>query len=290
MKQRIKSLLILVLIIICTQSLHGQVWKHPYRAMGINYSNDLDSSYKYPRKVIAIDSSLYGIRKTYREYDSNGNMTVEAYENSDTTFYTYNSEGYWTQKIMGNDTLHQVMSKNADGNIINITLIKKETSHITSYRYDESGNIIEVFYDSTLYDQCKYDSLGRILKVKNFRSGYMSNVIEYRYSGDTIYYSECPYNKDGVRYNWPCDEVKGVYNESGQISKVISIIHDSNGPVEDVLIYEYNSQGLITEITDTLSNGSFGKSLYFYDDNKLKRIENYSDGQLMGIVRFKIIK
>jgi hypothetical protein len=263
--------------------LFSQVWKHPYKAMGLVYSTTSANlkSKDLTRKEIEVDSSSNGVYKTYREYNSKGKIVVEVYENEDTVRYDYVMDDYWSQKIIRNDTIRQIVNRKPDGKIDNIRLLKKNKTYTTSYRYDQNGNIVEVYSDSILYDQCEYDSLNRIVQVKNFRSGYLSNIIQYRYEKDTIYYTECPYNEKGERYSWPCEEIKGVYNDAEQISTVISILHETKGPVTDILTFKYDKKGRIVEITDSLSNGNYGRSIWFYKGSNLQRFEHFSNGQLV---------
>lgn len=292
MKHTVNIILITLLTFISFQTLFAQVWKYPYQAMGLIYlKNSVNHKSKdFNRKEIEVDSSSNGVYKTYREYNSKGKIVIEVYENEDTVRYDYVTDDYWSKKIIKNDTIEQIVNRKLDGKIDNIQLLKKNKTYITSYRYDQNGNIVEVYSDSILYDQCEYDSLNRIVRVKNFRSGYLSNIIQYRYEKDTIYYTECPYNENGERYNWPCEEVKGVYNNSGQISTVISLLHETNGPVTDILTFKYDRKGRIIEIADSLSNGNYGRSIWFYKGPDLQRVEHFSNGQLVRLYTYMKIK
>lgn len=292
MKCRVKIIVLTLITLISSSSVIAQVWKHPFHAMGIlypkidanHYSKDLS------RKEMEVDSSSNGVFKTYRELNSKGKIIIEAYEDEDTVRFDYQNDDYWSLKIIKNDTIRQIVNRKQDGKIDNIQLVKKNKNYITSYSYDQNGNIVEVYSDSILYDQCEYDSLNRIIRVKNFRSGYLSNIIQYRYEKDTIYYKECPYNENGERYNWPCEEVKGVYNNSEQISTVISVLHETNGPVTDILIFKYDKKGRIVEITDSLSNGNYGRSIWFYKGSELQRVKHFSNGQLVRLYTYMKIE
>lgn len=284
--------LVIALIFIIT-NLTAQVWKHPYQAGGIVYPSNYKQPYNFPVKLLVIDSSSNGVWTRYKEYDANGNIIADAFQNSDTTFKTYNPEGYCTQIIRGAHTSNSVIHKNNKGQVDYILTTSKQRKSLKEYIYDSSGNIIEFYIDSAIIDRCKYDSLNRIIEVKNYRhsNGNLSNILSYSYFKDTIYYTDCSYNTKGERYNLPCDEVKGVYNEQNNLSIVLSVLHDSSGPVFDTLKSKFNEHGFVTENINALSNGSYEKSLYFYNyNNILTRIERHNREGLTRVIKFEILK
>jgi hypothetical protein len=270
----------------------AQVWKHPYQAMGLEsfHSKQKDVSKKYAFKELEIDSSSNGVYKTFREYNSQGQLILVIYEDTDTVRFFYESSDYWSHKLIRGDTIYQRIQRNDKGLIEKLEIINKNRTTEISYSYDQAGNITEVYSGKELYDRCTYDSLNRILQVENYRSGYRSNVLNYRYEFDTVYYSECSYNEKGERYNWPCDEVKGVYTATNKISKVISTLWSPNGPVYDELTFTYDSKDRISEMSDLMSNGNGGYSRWIYENDRLVRSEHYSNGQLVQVHDYKKIE
>lgn len=285
----VRSTIFFIFVFIYSNASFTQVWKHPYQAMGLEafITKPKDASKNYARKELAIDSSSNGVYQTYQEYNSKGQLILEIYEETDTVRFFYDSDNYWTYKLIRGDTIYQRIQRNNLGLIEKLELINKNRTTEISYSYDQRGNITEVHLGKELYDRCTYDSLNRILQVENFRSGYRSNVINYRYESDTVYYSECSYNEKGERYNWPCDEVKGVYTSSNQIAKVISTLWSPSGPVYDKLTFTYDSQGRISEMSDLLSNGNGGFSRWIYNADQLVRSEHFSNGQLVQVYEYK---
>lgn len=286
MKIKKYSLFLCINLAVFVQS-YAQVWKHPYQAMGLESfsSKQKDASKNYVRKELEIDSSANGIYQTLREYNSKGQLILEIYENKDSVSFFYDSNDYWTHKLIRGDTIYQRFQRNDKGLIEKLEIINKSRTTEISYSYDHAGNITEVYSGKELYDRCTYDSLNHILQVENFRSGYLSNVLNYRYESDTVYYSECSYNEKGERYPWPCDEVKGVYTATNQISKVLSTLWSPNGPVYDELTFTYDSKDRISEMSDLLSNGNGGYSRWTYENDRLVRSEHYSNGQLVQVYK-----
>jgi len=270
----------------------AQVWKHPYQAMGLEsfHSKQKDISKNYALKELEIDSSSNGVYKTFREYNSQGQLILEIYEETDTVRFFYESSDYWTYKLIRGDTIYQRIQRNQKGLIEKLEIINKNRTTEISYSYDQHGNITEVYSGKELYDRCSYDSLNRIRQVENYRSGYRSNVLNFSYEFDTVYYSECAYNEKGERYNWPCDEVKGVYTATNQISKVISKLYSPGGVVYDELTFTYDSKDRISEMSDLLSNGNGGYSRWIYVNDRVKRSEHYSNGKLVQVYDYKRIE
>ena len=290
--RKIITFLLIVLIIGCSAIASAQVWKHPYQAMGLESfsSKQKDASKNYARKELEIDSSANGIYQTLREYNSKGQLILEIYENTDTVRFFYDSDDNWTYKLIRGDTIYQRLQQNDKGLIEKLELINKNRTTEISYSYDQQGNITEVHSGKELYDRCIYDSLNRILQVENYRSGYRSNVLNYSYELDTVYYSECSYNEKGERYPWPCDELKGVYTATNQISKVLSTLWSPSGPVYDELTFTYDSKDRISEISQLLSNGNRGYSRWIYENDRLVRSEHFSNGQLVQVYDYKQIE
>lgn len=288
MLKLIRNSIIFVFTLVFSDATFAQVWKHPYQAMGLESfsTKQKDASKNYARKELEIDSSANGIYQTFYEYNSKGQLILEIYENTDTVRFFYDSDDNWTHKLIRGDTIYQRIQRNDKGLIEKLEILNTNRTTEISYSYDQHGNITEVYSGKELYDRCTYDSFNRILQVENYRSGYRSNVINYTYESDTIYYSECSYNEKGERYNWPCDEVKGVYTSTNKVSKVISTLWSPNGPVYDELIFTYDSKDRISEMSDLLSNGNGGYSRWIYENDRLLRSEHFSNGQLVQVYKY----
>lgn len=283
MTKKIKILSFIILILVSSSCFYSQVWRYPYHAMGLNYPTKKETLSKdLSRKVIEIDSSGEGVFKTFKEYDPKGRIIKEVFEDSDTLFYVYNSDDYWSLKITKKDTTEQIVKKHSDGKVEKIILKTAVNLFETNYFYDESGNIIKVLFNNELSDQCKYDSLNRIIQVESFKRGHLSLVIEYSYCGDTIKYTECSYDDKGQRYNWPCDEIKGVYSESNQFpSYIYTKLNQPSGFTIDILQCKFDEKGRVIEMSNSLSNGNEGKNYWHYIDNQLIKSEHFSNGELV---------
>lgn len=279
-----KILTYIILFQLCSSFTYSQVWRYPYHAMGLNYPTykKETSTKDLSKKVIEIDSSAEGVFKTFKEYDSKGRIIKEVFEDSDTLFYVYNSDDYWSLKFSGNDTTKQIVKKRSDGKVEKIILKTSEKILETDYLYDESGNIVKILYNNELYEQCKYDSLNRIILVESFNRGHLSLVIEYSYFSDTIKYTECSYDDKGQRYDWPCDEINGVYSKSDQFpSYIYTKLNQPSGFTIDILQCKFDEKGRVIEMSNSLSNGNEGKNYWHYINNQLIKSEHFSNGELV---------
>lgn len=284
MTKKIKILLSFIFIQSCFSFLHAQVWRYPYHAMGLNYptTKKETSTKDLSKKVIEIDSSAEGVYKTFKEYDTKGRVIKEVFEDSDTLFYVYNSDDYWYLKISKKDTIEKIVKKRSDGKVEKIILKTPEKIFETDYLYDEFGNLVKVLFNNELYEQCKYDSLNRIILVESFSRGHISLVVEYNYCSDTIKYTECSYDDKGQRYNWPCDEIKGVYSEFDQFpSYIYAKLNQPSGFTIDILKCKFDEKGRVIEMSNSLSNGNEGKNYWYYRDNQFVKSEHFSNGELI---------
>ena len=127
MKIKKYSLFLCINLAVFVQSF-AQVWKHPYQAMGLESfsSKQKDASKNYARKELEIDSSANGIYQTFYEYNSKGQLILEIYENMDSVRFFYDSNDYWTHKLIRGDTIYQRIQRNDKGLIEKLEIINNQ--------------------------------------------------------------------------------------------------------------------------------------------------------------------
>ena len=285
--------IILLLIFIALQSnLYSQIWKYPYDIMGIKITHN--TNYKLPLKYIVADSSSEQINSTYYEYDRLGNKTMEVFNKSDTIFYVYDNFNDEILRINGkNDSVFTFIKRRADDKIIEEKMIRNGKINTTTYEYDNHNNITKILTNSILYDQLFYDENNRLIKVENYYhvNNKLSEIITYKYNGDTISYEQCPFDLNGVRYNWPCEKTTGVLNKKGDILSLTAIFYNgTNEPSISIISYDYDEFGKLLKMKIN-EYGKTQETTCFYDSDGYKlRIEICNGQELIYMVKFKIIE
>ena len=295
---KIKVLLFISFIFL---SLKGetQIWKYPPKILGLSINTNYVNN-KVPAKVILVDSTNdYGIRKTYREYDDEDRLIKEKFMwlKKDTTFYFYDEKNREIMKIWdAGDTVYNIYKMSRDDRVAKKMVINNNDTLNIDYQYNSEGEITKVFCDSTLCQMIKYKE-GRIKSVHSYEhdNNGISDITTYSYNGDTISYTECPYDTEGNRYDWPCERTIGIVDGNKKIQEIKSIYYNTtqDGYEEAFTItkYTYDSNGRITSVKDESSTGSWSEILIFYNNDGFKtKVKWINNGELFREQNFIILK
>jgi hypothetical protein len=282
------KLILFIPLLLLSLTSECQIWQYPYKIIGQPYNNEV--MHKIPSKVIIVDSSINGVKRTYKEYDSRGNLKKEKFMwlERDTTFYFYNDKNQETMRVRAKgDTVHNIYKTASDGRITKKLVVNNNDTLIIDYDYNTDENTLKVFCDSILCELIKYKE-GKIHSVQSYShdNDGLSSVITYSYEGDTISYTECPYDTDGNRYDWPCEKTVGILDENKKVQKIKSVYYDTaqGEYVEAFSITEffYDSKGRFVSMKDKLSTGSSSEIIQLYDEAGYKvKVELKNNGELV---------
>jgi hypothetical protein len=260
-------------------SFQAQIWDYPHKIMGIEDETPRKKIEAYG--VTVADSSGDGTQSYYEEFDQFGRKIKESYGEGDTTFTVYDEFNY-KKFIVYNvtDTVFYKVNRDEQHQVSSLQITRKGKTTTTNYTRDNRGDVVEIHVDTNLYERIAYDDDHRIVKVEMYHHSHhgLSDIMHYRYEGDSIFYDRCPYDIKGNRYNWPCEETSGLVNEAGQVVGLKLSFHNANYgeyiPASSTMNLVYDKKGKILKISTRESSGLGSDTIYTRDKKgRLLKIE-----------------
>jgi hypothetical protein len=289
-----KIIFIFLLFAFFAPKVHSQIWRYPYEPMGIEPLFRKEYPHKSFSKVLIIDSSASELIITYIEYDKNKQIKkeFETYNgiSADTVTHYYYDNRLEKMRVSGKDSIINKYTYSSGGLVTQYDLIGGLNPLKITYVYDSTNRITAVNLNDQIYDRITYDSLGELQTVESYRhpNQMLSDITYYSRVGNVVTYEYCPYDREGKRYNWPCERTIGILNKKEQVEKVTSF--DEYGPnnhSSSITYFYYDPFGKIISICDEMDNGNWSGSFYFYDKNDfLKNIQVYNNGDLIRNYRY----
>ncbi|MGB3654038.1 MAG: FG-GAP-like repeat-containing protein [Rivularia sp. (in: cyanobacteria)] len=275
-------------VIRSTDSL-GNITRFEYdtanQLIAITDDNEHKTRYKYDdlgRRVEVIDP-LEHITTT--EYDKVGNVTVVTDANENTTRYTYDNRD---RQTVVTDALENTSTTIYDGvgNIVSIEdpeenttilsydarnrLIAEENANgaIRSHTYDAVGNRTSVTDRNNRVRQFSYDALNRQIEenwLDDEDNSIRTTTLDYDAAGQLIDVSD------------PDSRYRFKYDVLGRRTSVDNT--GTPGVPRVVLDYEYDAEGNIISVTDTINGQEKGIENFTYDAlNRLTKVTQSGNG------------
>jgi RHS repeat-associated protein len=231
----------------------GSLWN-------ITYPNSIKVTYTYDPydRVIKIDRNT-STRLLTVYYNTDDTISRESTGSTQVTNYTYNSRGW----------VSQIQAKNGSKFVLS-----------TNYTYDAVGNIRNISYTSTSYENYTYDWLDRLVRAKGAGANGWGSTITYGYDsmGNRLWKNE---NSINTTYTY------GAYNKLTKNTTTGSDTtwsYNKNGALRwknttsSKYQYAINSMDRLTDVYKWTYSGSWSRSLvasYSYDANgaRAKTIE-----------------
>src|SRR5690554_755145 len=280
---KMKQLFSILIVFVTSNLVIGQIWKYPNLPYGFEHLKNEDrynSKKGIEFETIIIIQGKDTIHQEKNYYDSLGRSIKRIFKD-DTTIYEYNNGllvSKSSQKIEGKEMRY--FNFNEKGQLLEFTIVSKEdTLDNIKYGYSEKSKFpTSVEYNSYKREERVYNSNNKLKKLLTYELDNLTDSITYFYSGDTVKYTECTnYNDEDV---WGCQKTYGIYDNKRKLIKIVSEIQEGDKTVISTTKSRYNKKGQLIKTTDILSNGSKGKTLYYYDKNNFMiRVETFSEGK-----------
>jgi len=203
--------------------------------------------------VESITDPLGGVRAY--EYDANGNLTKETNPDGHSTTYEYNAlnQRVKTTDALGFSTTFTYTPAN------HVASVTDKNGNTTRYKHDAAGNVIETIDANGYSSYFEYDTLNRLVKMRLYRVEDVDG---------------CECAKD--------EAINGVDDgtKAGETAKMLEVVETAKvagtSENEQVTLYQYNSQGLVTKVI----NHDGGEKLFIYDENGNLLQRNDEDGYI----------
>lgn len=290
-----KYIILLIFFILLTFHADAQLWEYPYNTHDFT---DFKNEKREAKKGIKVEKvTTKDFQQEYIDYfgyDTLGRIIFEVSDLMDTLKHTYNSDNLWITSGFGDKINTRELNYDKNFNLINTqTVFFNGTQSITKYEYDISNNLILVYEDSLNKTELSYYANNKVKEIKRFINNHLSEhqeVFNFRYNGDTVFYSKCYFYGNESNLN-KCDTVYGIYNNDNQIVKIVSKSFDGISNNIYTSIATYNQFNKLVKVVNQYETGSKATVLYFYNEKQhLIKIEQYTDEDLQSEIFYEIIK
>lgn len=276
------------MMFILSSCVWGQVWQHPNLPYGFAGSDKGVSNQKkgieYERIIVIQNNDTVHSELSF--YDSLGRQNKRIFR-GDTVVYQYNIDGVLIGKESSRGLESKILKHNAKGQLTNLVTIQNmDTIENVNYLYNGAAELPNIiFYQNGNREERSYYENGKLKNVLFYDQSRLSDSLNYIHLIDTVKYSDCYLNS--TNGNWICEKVTGIFDDSNRIVKIITEIPNGKEFVLSTLEYQYNQNGKVNKISDSLSNGSYGESINYYDkEGFLTKAEFYSEGQKVKTMLF----
>ena len=276
-----KYLSILILLISCN-SMWSQIWQYPnlpYGFVGSNkgVTNMLKRGIESQLILVVRDNDT--VHSEMNFYDSLGRQ-IKRIVKDDTIIYKYNLDGLIISKKSANGVESKILKYNEKHQLNKlIKVFNGDTIGKTSYKYSENFEFpVTITYENGNKEERSYYENDDVKDILFYTNSQLTDSSSYFYSEDTIHYCDC--NKNTYTDKWSCEQVIGVYDNKQRLVKIITEIPEGQGLVVSTIEYVYDKEGKPIMISDSLSNGSYGKSINYYNKKGfLSKVDYYSEGK-----------
>lgn len=271
----------------------AQIWKYPPSPFLYSDEIDLNQNIHQKKGIHVMNVKVYQGNDTliaYTKYDKKGRVIEYKSEfDSDTTFYSYKKKNYWSSVKIGTNGVkikRQIKTKNDTISLIE-TFYSNRNS-LSKFYYDSNRQIIKAIHNG-IDIQCFTYSNKQLIGYVEKSNGILKDSMNFRYSGDTVYYSTYLISQNEIsKY----EEIYGVF----QKSRLVQINTLENYVVENLknqrFFFTYDEQGKIqetgieylvnseykrdyTEVFDYNEKGLLKSRILFFNNNTSKPLCEY---------------
>ncbi len=205
---------------------------------------------------VVMNFSYKGKSIPYNKYEMNETFINGKYDRLDVIYYLPNSDKKYefnTKYKYDSDTSYTSVEVQPDGDVLNTYGIDDKYGNTIKYENDK-----EILY-WYMYD---YDAKGNIIDRIDAVRG-IRNTSQY-YRGKLVQQN----NYEAINREWVLTDIyKYVYNEKGH--QTLYTYQDRSSIRSSKWVYQYNEQGLKTEIKSIKNDTYDGKELYKYNKEGL---------------------
>lgn len=248
-------------------------------------------------RVKSVKEAHYGADEKFGEViKKEKHKQVDFYFNEDGFFLENMSKSYLTEISSFDNTTRETFKYNKEGKIIRKSFFSdffSESETLTSYKYDDRGNLIEekankVTGELLSRDTYTYDDRNNKIeeKIMNSKEKVLwKRVFKYDSKGNNIEKTE--YNSDGEL------DSKNIYKYDDRNNLIEESEYNSDGNLENKNVFKFDIKGnLIEEFTYDSEGMQENKAILKYDEknNNVEEKKYYSDNSLKMLGDYKYDK
>ena len=230
--------------------------------VGYRYSYDVESRLIEEEAPGGDDSAN---RKTFYQYNLNGELAKKLSRNGQAVHYRYDSDSRLIQQSWLRDgSLFEVKS---DYDLDDRKIQSVDSSGARQrYFYDEAGRLMELVFDNGQYDQqYTYDEFDRVIE---FKTPQVTQHYEYGKEGNGDL-TDLYVDKDSYHMSYGADE-------NGTLGSRLSMTHAHSGNPSYVKQFNYDAFSYLAKTTTSSESNNFSYQVD-YQRNALGDIDSYSE-------------
>lgn len=246
--------------------------------------NDNRTSYEYDElgRQIAVTDGESNVTRT--EYDKAGNVVATIDGNKNRTEYEYDERDRNTS-ITDAESGTTTTEYDDVGNVISVT---DPVNNQTSYTYDARNRVIADTNELGFNRTFEYDDVGNSIsttdrngRTREFTHDGLNRQIEENWldeAGDSIRTIDSEYDAASqlIATDDPDSAYDFTYDELGRMETVDNV--GTPGVPNVVLTYNYDAEGNIISVSDTIDGEAGATTAYNYDElDRVDRITQFGD-------------